>query len=204
MYLHSVQITNFRSIEDPGVVPLERVACLMGKNESGKTNFLEALVRLNPAPGQPESFDVDDDYPRRGAADIEHQLKDPDFPRPIVITARYRLSDADIADLHATFGEKTVTLGDDSTITVTVDYDRNRLIEFETNESEAVKHLAEQAGVEGDPAKLTTLAELQSWASATAEAQEEEEPASAARAGDAQRLGRRRPGDGGGGLVRGA
>jgi len=60
MQLHTVQITNFRSIEDSGVVPIERVAALVGKNESGKTNFLQALVRLNPAPGQPDQFDIND------------------------------------------------------------------------------------------------------------------------------------------------
>ena len=51
MELHTVQITNFRSIVDSTVVPIERVACLVGKNESGKTNFLQALLRLNPADG---------------------------------------------------------------------------------------------------------------------------------------------------------
>ena len=85
MRLSNFKITNFRSIEDSGPVPLDRVACLVGKNESGKTNCLQALVRVNPAPGQPNTFDINDDYPRKGLGDIEHDLKKPGFRHPEVV-----------------------------------------------------------------------------------------------------------------------
>jgi hypothetical protein len=179
MELHSVQITNFRSIEDSTVVPIERVACLVGKNESGKTNFLQALVRLNPAAGQPQAFDINDDYPRRGLGDIEHRLKDPDFPRPVVITARYRLSEPEITDLMSTFGDGTVVLGDDDTVGITVDYDRNRLWDFDTDEAAAVKHLASSAAVKGEPAKVKTIEELVAWAREQAAGENPSEAAAA-------------------------
>jgi hypothetical protein len=171
MRLHTVQITNFRSIEDSGVVPIERVAALVGKNESGKTNFLQALVRLNPAPGQPAEFDINDDYPRRGLGDIEHQLKDPEFPRPVVIRAKYQLSHDEVADLEKTFGKGAVKLGETNTVEITVDYDRNREWDFETDEAAAVKHTAAAAGVKGEPAKVKTMAELVSWAEENATAE---------------------------------
>jgi hypothetical protein len=178
MQLHTVQITNFRSIEDSGVVPIERVAALVGKNESGKTNFLQALVRLNPAPGQPDQFDINDDYPRRGLGDIEHRLKDPAFPRPQVISATYRLAEEEVAELERTFGEETLKLGDGNTIGIRVDYDRDRVWDLETDETAAVKHLATQAGVVGEPAKVKTLDELITWAKENA-TEDEESPAGA-------------------------
>src|ERR1700734_1127355 len=97
MRLTNFRITNFRSIEDSGDVPLERVACLVGKNESGKTNCLQALVRVNPASGQPDSFDINDDYPRKGLGDIEHELKQPGFKHPKVIEVTYALTEGQIA-----------------------------------------------------------------------------------------------------------
>ncbi len=48
MRLATVQVTNYRSIEDSGVVNIENVTSLVGKNESGKRTFLRALHLLNP------------------------------------------------------------------------------------------------------------------------------------------------------------
>jgi energy-coupling factor transporter ATP-binding protein EcfA2 len=63
MRLKSVTIKSFRNILDSGTVDIEPdVTCLVGKNESGKTAFLQALYRLNPA--RPNvSFSVPDHYP---------------------------------------------------------------------------------------------------------------------------------------------
>lgn len=163
MQLNTVRITNFRSIKDSGEVSLDRVACLVGKNESGKTNFLEALVRLNPAPGMPAAFDLNDDFPRREMTDIEHKLKDPDYPRPIVVHATYRLTDDEVALLEATFGKGAVVLGKGNTVGVTVDYDRHRIWNFNWDEAKAVKHLCKACGA-GDVGGLSTLAELKEWA----------------------------------------
>lgn len=49
MKLKQVQVQNFRSIVDSGVVNTDpRVTVLIGKNEQGKTNFLKALASFNP------------------------------------------------------------------------------------------------------------------------------------------------------------
>ena len=49
MILLSVRIQSYKCIDNSGVVDLDpRLTCLVGKNESGKTAFLETLYRLNP------------------------------------------------------------------------------------------------------------------------------------------------------------
>jgi predicted ATPase len=65
MKLKKVQITLYRNIVDSNVVPIESdVTCLVGKNESGKTAFLQALYSLNPAYPDAVRVDVTHDYPR--------------------------------------------------------------------------------------------------------------------------------------------
>ena len=49
MRLSQVQIQNYKSVVDSGVVDIEeRVTVLIGKNEQGKTNFLKALASFDP------------------------------------------------------------------------------------------------------------------------------------------------------------
>lgn len=66
MFLKSAHVKRYKSVTDSGQVEFDRqVSCLVGKNESGKTAFLEALYRLNPLPmGHREAFDGLRDYPR--------------------------------------------------------------------------------------------------------------------------------------------
>ena len=47
MRLLRARVLNYQSILDSGWVLLEPVTCLVGKNESGKTAFLQALQKLN-------------------------------------------------------------------------------------------------------------------------------------------------------------
>src|SRR6266540_93852 len=66
MHLTSAIVKRFKSIDDSEVVRFEPdVTCLVGRNESGKTAFLEALARLNPLADDPLAFDELRDYPRR-------------------------------------------------------------------------------------------------------------------------------------------
>ena len=43
MQLRKARVTNFKIAEDSTEFTLDRVTCLVGKNESGKTALLEAL-----------------------------------------------------------------------------------------------------------------------------------------------------------------
>lgn len=49
MRLLKYKVTNFRSVEDSGWIECDDVTTLVGINESGKTNLLLALWKLNPA-----------------------------------------------------------------------------------------------------------------------------------------------------------
>jgi len=54
MRLKTVQVRMFRNFLDSTEVKIEeKVTCLVGKNESGKSAFLNALWRLNPARTKP-------------------------------------------------------------------------------------------------------------------------------------------------------
>ncbi|WP_428098868.1 AAA family ATPase [Candidatus Rariloculus sp.] len=65
MHLKSVQVTNFRSVDDSGAFELAPVTCLVGKNEAGKSAILLALAALNPHDATPVLLDRERDYPRR-------------------------------------------------------------------------------------------------------------------------------------------
>ncbi|KUF11986.1 AAA family ATPase [Pseudoponticoccus marisrubri] len=60
--LRRYRVTNFRSVNDSGYLDLDDVTALIGVNESGKTNLLLPLWKLNPA-GDGE-LDPISDYPK--------------------------------------------------------------------------------------------------------------------------------------------
>ena len=56
------RVLNYRNINDSGWIPLEKVTCFVGRNESGKTTLLKALHKFNPAQDQP--YDPQREFPR--------------------------------------------------------------------------------------------------------------------------------------------
>jgi AAA15 family ATPase/GTPase len=69
MKLIKFKVENFRSVENSDWIKAEDVSCLVGTNESGKTNLLIALWKLNPANSEP--IIPLDDYPRKKYHDYE-------------------------------------------------------------------------------------------------------------------------------------
>ena len=65
MRLQTIRVTNFRSVNDSEEFEVDRVTCLVGKNEAGKSAILLALAALNPNEATPVSMDRERDYPRR-------------------------------------------------------------------------------------------------------------------------------------------
>ncbi len=105
MYLTSGIVRKFKSIYDSEVVRFEPdVTCLVGRNESGKTAFLEALARLNPLADDPLAFDELRDYPRRLSGRERDQIRD-----TVPVSATFELDDADVDDLWGEFGPGVVT-----------------------------------------------------------------------------------------------
>lgn len=141
MILLSARIRDYKCIDDTGTVEFEPdVTCLVGKNESGKTAFLEALCRLNPlVPGLRSSFDELYDYPRRRRAAERERIAS---ARPV--TATFRLEPADHEALAAEFGEGVLAA---ETVTVSRGYDNRLAWQLELDERPAVRHLASAANV---------------------------------------------------------
>jgi len=111
MRLRTIQINNFKHILDSTPVEIDdRITCLVGKNESGKSAFLEALRRLKPAQGA-VTFDSAKQYPawlekkhRR-----EAKAKDDDLDDTIPISATFELEPRDHAAIEAFFGPGVLT-----------------------------------------------------------------------------------------------
>jgi AAA ATPase domain len=100
MRLTKVTITNYRCIDDSGPVEVGDVTCLVGKNESGKTAFLEALRRLNPVDG-PGAYDDVMDYPAKGFALYKRiRARQP----AKVVRAVFELDDSEVARIEEDFG----------------------------------------------------------------------------------------------------
>ena len=97
MELTKVQITNFQSIQDSTEIDIGDVACLVGKNEAGKTAILKALYRLNPINEDDGDFDVTDDYPRQTVADYRNNVDSGQEEPANVVRATYVLDDDDVA-----------------------------------------------------------------------------------------------------------
>jgi len=79
MKLKSMQVKNFKCIEDSTRFDICPVTCLVGQNEAGKTSLLEALHKLNPDVAELADFDVLLEYPRRRRKEYERRAaSDPD------------------------------------------------------------------------------------------------------------------------------
>ena len=84
----------FRSIDDSGWVDLDDVTALVGINESGKTNLLLSLWKLNPA--REGAIDPIPDFPRDRYNEIRAMET-----KPVFITVRFVIDDALAAQIAA-------------------------------------------------------------------------------------------------------
>jgi predicted ATP-dependent endonuclease of OLD family len=101
MQLVRARIQNYKSIDDSGWVTIDEVTALVGKNESGKTAFLQGLARLNPVAGQTANYDVTLDYPRKR---LNRYKREHDKDPAVVAEAVYRLTTGEIGAIENAFG----------------------------------------------------------------------------------------------------
>ena len=87
MQLLAFKVTNFRSVKDSGWIEASEITALIGTNESGKTNLLLPLWKLNPA--KEGEIKLLSDAPRKDY-NAYRIMKD----KPIFIRARFQLSEA--------------------------------------------------------------------------------------------------------------
>jgi len=136
MRLVSAKVEMFRNFLNSTEVKIEeKVTCLVGKNESGKSAFLHALWRLNPARSDPK-FSVPDNYPAWLEKRHRNEGKDLDHVRPIQVTLEWQ--DADVKAAEQKFGPGIVKIGDK--LRFSKAYDNNSHWEHGCNEGQAVKN----------------------------------------------------------------
>jgi hypothetical protein len=106
--LKSVRVRNYRSIDDSGVVPVEDIMCLVGKNESGKTAFLQALHLLNPLNPINGKTNFDDvmDFPSKRFSTYKKTRAGSPAP---VLTAVFELSDKEMGIVEDDLGKGVLT-----------------------------------------------------------------------------------------------
>jgi hypothetical protein len=189
VFLHEVRITDYRSVEDSGLVPVERaVTCLVGKNESGKTAFLQSLHLLNPLnpiKGKGK-FDEVMDYPSRKASAYKKTREEAPAN---VVRATFELEEHEVDAVQADFGPDVLK---NRFLTVDKGYGKNSTYSASYDEAKAMQYLAsslevpraERAAIDA----ATTSKELAAALAAVAE------PTSAVTA-LATRIGKWRDGD---------
>lgn len=85
--LVKAQVWKYKSIEDSTPVPLaDSVTVLVGKNESGKTAFLEALHKAMPLGGA--KYDYVADYPRKDLVRYRPQHEAKNYQKTVELTFR--------------------------------------------------------------------------------------------------------------------
>ncbi len=92
--LRRFRVTNFRSVADSGWIDVDEVTALVGVNESGKTNLLLPLWKLNPA--KDGEIEPVADYPRKLYTDIKASAD-----KPVFITAVFELPAEAAAEIAA-------------------------------------------------------------------------------------------------------
>ena len=172
MELKSVRVQNYRSIDDSGVVPVEEITCLVGKNESGKTAFLHALHMLNPLNPIRGKVKFDDvmDFPSRRFSSYR-KIRD-ESPADVV-TAVFELTDTELKIIEEDLGAGVLKSRE---ITVAKGYDGRRRYRSSYNVEKAIGHLT--APIEAPVADkqaaqaATTIAELMSALTAISDPRE--------------------------------
>jgi predicted ATP-dependent endonuclease of OLD family len=110
MKLTHVQIRHFKHVLDSSEVAIQPdITCLVGKNESGKSAFLEALRRLKPSQGSAK-FSSATHYPawleKRHRREAKAAGRDLDDAMPI--TAKFELEEADKLAVAEVFGDEVL------------------------------------------------------------------------------------------------
>ena len=137
MKLKKIRVQEFKSIMDSNDVDRTDITCLVGKNEAGKTAFLEALYKLNPIVPEHARFDVVEEYPRAHIGDYmaDVELKKRDAAQ--VIQAWFSLEEKERASIEKEFGRGCLrdtehhlkmSKGYGNSLSVTIDCDEPQIV----------------------------------------------------------------------------
>lgn len=136
MKLKRARVTKFRSIDDSGWVDVGSVLTLVGKNESGKTTFLQALERINPVNPEKGKFDPVQDYPRK---EYSKYRRIHETEPALVVQCEFELTDNEKEKIEETFGKGALV---STTVTALKFYDNKRTWTVRLNENSAIQKIA--------------------------------------------------------------
>lgn len=141
MKLRQYTVKEFMSVWDSGPIDVDdKVTCLVGKNEAGKTALLTALYRTNPIIPSDAVFDETYDYPKREVEDYRFDVENGVREEAVIVECEYELEDDDIRVVSEVFGPN-VLVGNTFGRKAYYGKRQNRC-ELEANDSEARKHLS--------------------------------------------------------------
>ena len=144
MILKTVQVKNFKCISYSTVFTVDdKITCLVGKNESGKTALLQAVSKLNSEDRSTADFDLLE-YPRRHM--MAYQQRAETEPADALSTT-WELSPEDIADLESVIGPAARQI---QAIAIDKGYNNETIFTFEVDEVAVVDHLVASHGLAQD------------------------------------------------------
>lgn len=158
MKLTKATVTNYKSIENSGDVPIESgVTVLVGINESGKSAFLEALYKARPVL-EGAKYNYVYDYPRKDFLDYEEQHS----TNPAVVSIlEYCLNKEEIVLLNTYLG---YDLCKELVLTVSHNYKNEVVVSFELPEAEFIQNIIKDSPLTGESktaaAKASNIEEL--------------------------------------------
>ena len=120
MKLVKFRVTDFRSVKDSGWIETDNITSLIGTNESGKSNILNALWKLNPA--KDGNIDPIADFPRKYYHDLRASTE-----KPIFIEAVFELPEGIVTELSQKTGYPADQI---SFVSVKKDFNGNHYISF--------------------------------------------------------------------------
>ena len=162
MRLKSVHVRMFRNILDSTEVKIDnKVTCLVGKNESGKSAFLHALWRLRPARRTPK-FSIPDHYP--AWLEKRHRNEGKNLDEVTPIEAHLEWESADVKVIEERFGAGVVKAGDALRLYKT--YDNNFRWHSGCDEQQAVRNFVERQQLPSS--ETNTYSEVEDFASLAA------------------------------------
>ena len=134
MKLRTVQIRMFRNILDSTEVKIdEKVTCIVGKNESGKSAFLNALWRLKPARTN-STFSIPEQYPAWLEKRHRNEGVNQKEFEPVEVCLEWEPTDMVL--MEAKFGPGVVEVG--AKIRLWKSYDNDYRWESDCSEKQAV------------------------------------------------------------------
>ena len=160
MKLIRFTVREFQSIWDSGPINVnEKVTCLVGKNEAGKTALLTALYRTNPIVTTDAAFDETYDYPKREVEDYRFDVESGNREKANVVECEYQLDTEEIEAVAAVFGNGALV--DDSVKLSTYYGKNNSNFSINVDDQAALKHLTSNPDFSTD--LLSELESVTNW-----------------------------------------